>query len=56
MTWKKQAAEEEMMNLGVKAPVTEVDFEVGDSVRVTNGVWVNTIGEVREIDESDMSR
>ena len=45
-------SEEEMLNLGVKAPVTEVDFEVGDSVRVTNGVWVNTIGEVREIDES----
>ena len=44
--------EEEMMNLGVRAPVTEVDFEVGDSVCVTNGVWVNTIGEVREIDES----
>ena len=41
-----------MMNLGVRAPVTEVDFEVGDSVCVTNGVWVNTIGEVREIDES----
>ena len=45
-------SEEEMLNLGVRAPVTEVDFEVGDSVRVTNGVWVNTIGEVREIDES----
>jgi len=42
--------EEEMMNLGVKAPQTEADFEVGDAVRVTNGVWVNAVGVIREID------
>lgn len=48
-------SEEEMLNLGVKAPSVVADFTIGDSVRVTNGVWVNAVGVIREIDESKQS-
>ena len=44
--------ESEMMSLGVLPSVPTVDFNVGDTVRVTNGVWVNAVGVVDSIDES----
>lgn len=42
--------EEEMKPLGIKAPEVVVDFGVGDTVTVTGGVWENTIGEIKKID------
>ena len=44
--------ESEMVSLGVAPQVPSLDFNVGDTVRVTNGVWVNAVGVVDSIDES----
>ena len=42
--------EAEMKNMGVKKDAeVEIDLEVGDSVVVTNGVWENTTGIVKSI-------
>ncbi len=43
--------EEEMIPLGIKAPEMVIDFEVGDSVTVINGVWVDTVGVIKSINE-----
>jgi transcriptional antiterminator NusG len=48
-------SEEEMVSMGVagaEEAATQFDFKVGDSVRVINGVWVNSIGKITSIDES----
>lgn len=45
-------SESEMRSLGVAPSVPTFDFEVGDTVRVTGGVWVNAIGVVASIDEA----
>ncbi|MDO5423248.1 MAG: transcription termination/antitermination protein NusG [Eubacteriales bacterium] len=39
--------EEEMMPLGVGRVEMEVDFEEGDSVTVTGGVWKDTVGVIQ---------
>ena len=44
--------ESEMVSLGVAPLTPSLDFNVGDTVRVTNGVWVNAVGVVDSIDES----
>lgn len=44
--------ESEMVSLGVAPQAPSLDFNVGDTVRVTNGVWVNAVGVVDSIDES----
>lgn len=44
--------ESEMVSLGVAPQASSIDFNVGDTVRVTNGVWVNAVGVVDSIDES----
>ena len=44
--------ESEMVSLGVAPQAPSLDFDVGDTVRVTNGVWVNAVGVVDSIDES----
>ncbi|NLP34549.1 MAG: transcription termination/antitermination factor NusG [Clostridiales bacterium] len=42
-------SEAEMRGMGIKNDTVEVDFEVGDSVIVINGVWENTIGVIKQI-------
>lgn len=41
--------EEEMKSMGIESSTVEVDFEVGDIVTVTNGVWQDTTGEIKHI-------
>ena len=41
-----------MMCLGVAPEAPSIDFEVGDTVRVVSGVWVNAVGVVDSIDEN----
>lgn len=43
--------EEEMKNLGINVPKVVVDFAVGDNVAVTSGVWKDTIGVVKSVNE-----
>lgn len=43
--------EAEMMNLGIQAKDMVVDFEVGDTVCVTAGVWKDTVGVIKTINE-----
>ena len=41
--------EMEMKPLGINIPEIVIDFEVGDTVTVTSGVWENTIGMIKAI-------
>ena len=41
--------EQEVVDLGIEKPVVEVDFAVGDSVRICSGVLEDFIGVVEEI-------
>jgi transcriptional antiterminator NusG len=41
--------ESEMRSMGIKSDQVSVDFEVGDTVTVTAGVWENTTGIIRQI-------
>lgn len=43
--------EEEMKPLGINIPQMVIDFGVGDSVMVTGGVWENTVGVIKAINE-----
>ncbi len=47
--------EVEMLNLGVQAENIEIDFEVGDMVNVIAGVWKDTTGVVRAINQNKQS-
>lgn len=47
--------EEEMKPLGINIPQVVIDFEVGDSVMVTSGVWENTVGVIKNINEHKQS-
>ena len=47
--------EVEMLNLGVRAENIEIDFEVGDMVSVVAGVWKDTTGVVRAINQNKQS-
>ena len=44
--------ETEMDRLGIQNVVVQIDFEEGDSVVVTGGVWKDTVGVVQSIDEA----
>ncbi|MCR2023935.1 transcription termination/antitermination protein NusG, partial [Blautia pseudococcoides] len=44
--------EEEMDRLGIRNVTVQIDFEEGDSVVVTGGVWKDTVGVVQSINES----
>ncbi|MCR5743156.1 MAG: transcription termination/antitermination protein NusG [Lachnospiraceae bacterium] len=44
--------EEEVRKLGMHAAPVECDFNEGDSVVVTGGVWAGTIGQVKTINLS----
>ncbi len=43
--------EAEMINMGIAKTEIELDVEVGDSVVVTSGVWENTSGIIKSINE-----
>ena len=42
--------EEEMENLGIRTNDLIVDFKVGDTIKVVNGAWEDTIGVIQSID------
>jgi len=44
--------EEEMDRLGIQNVTIQIDFEEGDSVVVTGGVWKDTVGVVQSINEA----
>ena len=44
--------DEEMAHMGIHEPEVEVDFEVGDEVKVIAGVWKDTVGQIRAINMS----
>ena len=44
--------EEEMKTLGIKPPEVQVDFQEGDTVIVTNGVWKDTVGVIQTVNHS----
>ena len=49
--------EEEMISMGLndKAEEVAVNFEVGDTVVVTSGVWENTAGVIKSINQQKQS-
>ena len=44
--------EAEMANLGIRPEQVQIDYEVGDTVKVISGVWENTIGQIKSINMS----
>ena len=44
--------EEEMAPLGIKPAELEIDFEEGDTVTITAGVWKDTVGVIQSINPS----
>lgn len=44
--------EEEMKPLGIKPAEVQVDFQEGDTVIVTNGVWKDTVGVIQTMNHS----
>ncbi|MCI8455124.1 MAG: transcription termination/antitermination factor NusG [Lachnospiraceae bacterium] len=47
--------EEEMRNLGFKTAGVVVDFAVGDTVVVMSGAWKDTVGVIKNVNESKQS-
>ena len=47
--------EEEMRPLGIKAGELVVDFQAGDTVLVTAGVWKDTVAVIQSINENKQS-
>ena len=41
----------EMANLGINAKKIAVDYKVGDTIVATSGVWENTVGAIKSINE-----
>jgi len=46
-------SDEEIANLSLEDPTFEIDFGIGDSVRITEGPLTDFIGEVQTIDEEN---
>ena len=46
--------EEEIINMGFDRKVVEVDFKVGDTIRVKNGMFEGFTGEITEINTDTM--
>ena len=44
--------EAEMANLGIRPEQVQIDYEVGDMVKVISGVWENTVGQIKAINMS----
>ncbi|HIR00220.1 MAG TPA: transcription termination/antitermination factor NusG [Candidatus Scybalocola faecavium] len=44
--------EAEMANLGIRPEQVQIDYEVGDTVKVISGVWENTVGQIKSINMS----
>ena len=44
--------EEEMKPLGINIPQVICDFDMGDTVTVTSGVWENTVGVIKGINHN----
>ena len=44
--------EEEMQPLGIQPVELEVDFQEGDSVTITGGVWKDTVGIIQSMNHS----
>ena len=43
--------DEEMKNLGINAKKIVVDYKVGDTIVAVSGVWENTVGAIKSINE-----
>lgn len=43
--------DDEMKNLGINGRKLTVDYKVGDTIVVTSGVWENTVGMIKSINE-----
>jgi transcriptional antiterminator NusG len=44
--------EAEMIPLGISSENIQIDYEVGDAVRVVSGAWEETVGVIRSINEA----
>lgn len=44
--------DEEMKNLGINAKKIAVDYKVGDTIVAVSGVWENTVGAIKSINEN----
>ena len=44
--------DEEMKNLGINAKKIAIDYKVGDTIVAVSGVWENTVGAIKSINES----
>ncbi len=45
----------EMQSMGIKDNEVSVDFEIGDMVTVISGVWENTTGQIKQINQHKQS-
>ena len=43
--------DDEMKNLGINARKVTIDYKVGDTIVAVSGVWENTVGVIRSINE-----
>ncbi len=43
--------DDEMKNLGINARKVTVDYKLGDAIVATSGVWENTVGVIKSINE-----
>ena len=51
----RSLTDEEMRPLGIRSDVVQMDYEEGDSVVVTGGVWKDTVGVIQAINENKQS-
>ncbi|MBQ9700928.1 MAG: transcription termination/antitermination factor NusG [Lachnospiraceae bacterium] len=47
--------ETEMKNLGINTPKVVIDLAVGDNIVVTDGVWKDTVGVIKAVNEGKQS-
>lgn len=47
--------EYEMQNLGIRKDNIEIDYEVGEMIKVKGGVWKDTVGNITAINEHKAS-
>ena len=47
--------EAEMAPLGISSEKVQIDYEVGDAVRVVSGAWEETVGIIRSINQAKQS-
>ena len=45
----------EMAPLGISSEKVQIDYEVGDAVRVVSGAWEETVGIIRSINQAKQS-